>query len=151
MRQTAEERFWAKVDQSGECWLWTGCKDDQGYGTFGVEKHTVRAHRFAWTLTHGPIPNGVDVCHSCDNPSCVRVDHLFLGTQQDNSDDMKRKRRQPHGIRHGMAVLTDSDVIAIRQRYAAGGVTLTQLGREYGVVHSAISAIVTRRRWRHLP
>ena len=85
--------FWAKVDKSGECWTWTGARDPRGYGRLGRGRKTLFAHRFSWEEENGPIPNGLFVCHSCDNPACVRPSHLFLGTQKDNIRDMMSKNR----------------------------------------------------------
>ena len=90
-------RFWSKVQPTEGCWLWTGARSTEGYGYIGVgprrNHKDVLAHRLMWELTYGPIPNGLWVLHRCDTPSCVRPDHLFLGTHQDNMDDMKRKGR----------------------------------------------------------
>lgn len=89
----AERRFWAKTDRSGECWLWTGAKNPAGYGSFSMNGTNDMAHRTSWTLTYGPIPEGMFVCHHCDNPPCVRPDHLFLGTALDNMLDKVAKGR----------------------------------------------------------
>jgi len=88
------ERFWAKVDKTGDCWEWTGARFHHGYGLF-YESASVRtrAHRFAYETLAGPIPPGVLVLHRCDNPPCVRPEHLFLGTQADNVADMIAKGR----------------------------------------------------------
>lgn len=89
-------RFWQKVDTSGECWLWTAGRTKAGYGKFCVHKHTagtVLAHRFAYAQLVAPIPDGRFVCHHCDNPSCVRPDHLFLGDAEANMQDMSAKAR----------------------------------------------------------
>lgn len=88
------ERFWEKVDMSGDCWVWTGSCSPWGYGQIGVPPNQIaRAHRVSWELHHGPIPHGLYVCHHCDNPRCVRPDHLFLGTPSDNTQDMLHKGR----------------------------------------------------------
>lgn len=85
---TNQDRFWTKVDKSGECWIWTGGLHSWGYGKFSVridgKEVTLGAHTYAYELEHGPIPEGMIVCHSCDNPPCIRASHLFLGTQADN-------------------------------------------------------------------
>lgn len=88
-RVDAPERFWARVDKSGCCWVWTGSCNNKGYGRFDGEY----AHRFSWRLLSGPIPDGLNVLHRCDNPPCVRPDHLFLGTVSDNARDMWAKGR----------------------------------------------------------
>lgn len=91
-RRPIEERFWEKVDKSGDCWVWTASVDLKGYGNF---KHPLGsdAHTFSWTLHYGPITGGLCVLHRCDNPPCIRPNHLFLGTRADNNLDMIDKGR----------------------------------------------------------
>lgn len=95
VQRALADRFWPKVDKSGECWLWTGARDERGYGRIGTGgKHgTALAHRVAWELTAGALSSGAVVCHRCDVPACVRPDHLFLGSQQENLADMRNKGR----------------------------------------------------------
>lgn len=89
-----EARFWTKVKQAEGCWLWLGAKNPDGYGMLNVRNHRgTHAHRIAYALKVGDIPPGLSVLHSCDNRSCVRPDHLFLGTQLDNVKDMTKKGR----------------------------------------------------------
>lgn len=86
-------RFWEKVDRTGDCWIWNSNTRPNGYGLFWVPAwgKTTGAHRFAYILTHGSIPHGRFICHTCDNPTCVRPSHLFAGTHADNMRDMKAK------------------------------------------------------------
>jgi len=90
-------RFWSKVDKSGDCWEWTGYRERYGYGRVSMVaigmSNKVLAHRAAWILTHGEIPSGMNICHTCDNPICVNPSHLFLGTHQDNMRDRDSKGR----------------------------------------------------------
>ena len=88
-----EDRFWAQVDRSGDCWEWQGTWTGSGRGIVRYEGKYRNASRVAYILTFGPIPNGLLVCHHCDNPLCVRLEHLFLGTQSDNMQDMVAKGR----------------------------------------------------------
>lgn len=94
---TLAERFWAKVRKSKGCWEWTGAKQHNGYGFIHTGGHVIRrplrAHRASWELHYGPIPAGLWVLHRCDNPSCVRPDHLFLGSRSDNMKDCAAKGR----------------------------------------------------------
>jgi hypothetical protein len=91
------ERFWPKVRKTGGCWEWSAATRLCGYGVLNVLGRTVDAHRISWELHYGPIPRGMVVCHRCDNPPCVRPDHLFLGTKRDNTHDMLRKGRGKNG------------------------------------------------------
>lgn len=141
-----EDAFWSHVAVvEGECWLWTAGKGLTGYGVFTLfgNRRVVRAHRFAYELTHGPIPHGLHVCHSCDNPSCVNPAHLWLGTIQDNCADSVRK-----GRRH--TTLTDSDVRKIRALYANGDIARSVLARLFNVSTSSIDMIVTYHAWKQV-
>lgn len=96
-KRPVEERFWEKVEKLTDCWVWTAGTDDKGYGRILNKRKEhggeTRAHRLSWILHNGPIPTGLYVLHKCDNPPCVRPDHLFLGTNLDNMRDMKEKGR----------------------------------------------------------
>lgn len=148
-----EERFWEKVDKRGpdECWSWTGSRNGAGYGKLGGEEGSQYAHRVSYELANGVVPDGLYVCHHCDNPPCVNPDHLFLGTSQDNADDMVSKGRGARGERSRNAKLTSIQVIEMRELYATGTITKTDLARKYNVTRSAIRRIVNGEGWAHLP
>lgn len=97
------DRFWKKVDKSGDCWLWTASTDRKGYGKIGsgADRRTLIASRVAYELQIGPIPEGLNVLHTCDTPPCVRGSHLFLGTQLDNIHDAIHKGRFRTGSHSG--------------------------------------------------
>ena len=156
MRPRAD-RFWSKVQKGDGCWLWTGTRSsNMGHGVLvsGPRGSARReyAHRISWEFHVGPIPDGLSVCHHCDNPPCVRPEHLFLGTRADNTADRDRKGRHKalRGSANGRAILTEADVLAIRRRHALGESPLAiakSLGRGYAAVYQA----ATHRSWRHLP
>jgi HNH endonuclease len=151
-------RFWAKVQKTDSCWLWTGFVNSQSrYGKIqiGPRKSRVMAwvHRISWELTNGPIPDGIEVCHNCpggDNPRCVNPSHLFLGTHADNMRDAARKGQMAKGERRPTSKLTDATVRLIRMRYAAGGITQQALADEHGVSISQICGVVNRATWKHV-
>jgi hypothetical protein len=109
-----------------------------------------KAHRIAWELTYGVVPSGLYVLHHCDNHRCVRPDHLFLGTHQDNMHDMTIKKRQAKGAQIQRSKFTDADILVIRTCYAAGGISMRALARQYYVAHSTIQFIIHRKTWQHL-
>lgn len=138
-----EERFWEKVDKSGDCWLWTGCVNSYGYGRINIKKKIIKAHRVSWGLLFGPIPKGLCILHKCDNPPCVNPDHLFLGTLSDNTKDMIAKGRG------GNVKLFPNQVREIQRRFKAGEIG-TILAKEFGVNQGAISKIITGRTWKEI-
>lgn len=143
---TTADRFWARVEKTETCWLWSGGRDPDGYGEF----NGTRAHRASWELHNGPIPNGLWVLHHCDNPPCVRPDHLFLGSSADNTADKVAKGRHRLGADHGMAIVTEVQVKEIRERYRRGGISQTTLGAEYGLSQTSVSQIVLKKCWKHI-
>lgn len=155
------QRFWPKANKTSSCWLWEGTKRSKGYGTFMLRGLQCRAHRVAWELTYGPIPRGMEICHHCDNPACVRPDHLFLGTQKDNIQDAITKGRlnpknccQPTGENNGRAILTATQVNEIREIYAHKGerysrsITQRKLAHQFGISRRTIADILKLRTWR---
>lgn len=146
-RKPLGDRFWLRVDKSGDCWLWLGARRASGHGVVARGGHQggmLGAHRVAWELTNGTVPDGLQVCHRCDNPPCVNPAHLFLGTQGDNMRDMHAKGRnaalETVGERNGNARLTDEQIYAIRQ--ASKDVKTSDLARRYGVTTHHIRRIV---------
>lgn len=149
------ERFWAKVKKGEGCWLWQGRRNPPlGYGQLRIgpegNQRSQAAHRIAWMLTNGPIPAGLCICHRCDNPPCVRPDHLFLGTYSDNSLDSVRKGRakQQHGESNLNAKLTQKWVTIIRERYAAeADLRINDLAQQLGVSNATISHVLRGKTW----
>lgn len=155
--EQAIARFWAKADKAAgadACWAWTAYRDRAGYGTVrhGSQRRKVKAHRLALMLSGLDVPAGACVLHRCDNPGCVNPAHLFIGTQVDNVADMVAKGRsaRQRGERNGIAKLRSEQIVEIR-RLAATGVSRAEIGRAFGVDHSSVSKIVTRKRWAHVP
>lgn len=151
---TLAERLAFRTQKTRGCWVWQGArsKKGKGHGVIGADGGLKLTHRVAWELAYGPIPKGLFVCHHCDNPPCVRPDHLFLGTNQDNIRDASRKGRltRPLGQKHFRAVLTDAQVVAARACVAAGSGT-GEIGRMLGVKPEMIWRAVTGHSYPHLP
>ena len=148
-----EERFWSKVDRSTDdrCWPWRGGYFRRGngspsYGAFSIGRRMGRAHRVAYELTFGSIPQGMAVCHACDNPACCNPNHLWLGTNADNVRDRDGKDRAARGERAGTAKLTAAQVAAIlsdprEQR---------EIARDYGISKSTVGNIRRGEGWSHI-
>jgi hypothetical protein len=128
------------------CWLWDGFLSPRGYGKVLHNKKRWRAHRLAYALYIGEIPEGFFVCHKCDNPTCVNPQHLFLGTAQDNMDDMVTKERSMRGTAHHKSKITESDVLKIR----ADKRSQQAIADEYGLSQTGVGLIKNRINWRHV-
>lgn len=149
---TLADRFWAKVDKSGECWVWTAAHNGRrGYGGVQADGRWKRASRVSWEMENGPIPDGLHVLHRCDNPPCVRPDHLFLGTQSDNNHDRDRKGRGrwSPGEANGCHKLTNADILDIR-RLSSSGVSRAAIASMFNINKNTVSGISTRRTWKHV-
>jgi len=138
-----------ELSPSGGCAEWKGGKDKDGYGLFTRGGKTVRVHRYVYARDIGPIPDGLLVCHRCDNPSCVNPEHLFLGTAADNMHDMQAKGRKAirRGDCHHYAKLTSEIVLEAR----TGKCPTAVLARKHGVPVGALSSARLGRTWGHLP
>jgi HNH endonuclease len=156
-RARIDRRFWERVNkfgpipphcpELGECWIWKGALNEWGYGHFSIVGIVGKAHRVAWFLEHGRWPTPCAL-HHCDNPACVRIDHLFEGDDAANMADRDAKGRnaQPHGEQNGQAKLTRQLVLEIR----ASGKPQRKLAKRYGVAKSTIAAVLHRRSWREV-
>jgi hypothetical protein len=150
------ERFDSYFTKGDGCWVWHGPRHDFGYGQICRGRTPFYAHREAYERAFGPIPPGLEVLHSCDNPPCVRPDHLFIGTQAENMADCKRKGRNRGGSLGGerayQARLTPEQVDKIRLSIRLIGETQNQhharLARWYGVHRKTIYDVIARRSWR---
>lgn len=150
-RGTPAERLWRRViiDQPDECWPWTGRRIPGWHGQINVSGVAVLTHRLAWELTNGPVPDGLFVLHTCDNPPCCNPGHLFLGTRADNSADMKSKGRQTHGEKNPRAVLTWEQVVAMRSIGQA--VPTKDLAGMMGVSPRTVRDVLEGRTWQTTP
>lgn len=162
-RQPIAIRFWSKVDKSGgpdACWPWLAYKVGK-YGRMTTTKgHTEYAHRLAYMLERGEIPDGLCVCHHCDNPPCCNPAHFFLGTNADNTADMIAKGRHAHGPRankenavrgvsHYRAKLTDERVLSIRAMHASGQ-SQRAIGKAMSVDRRTVQRVLRGENWRHV-
>jgi len=149
------ERLESRLDKSpaSGCWLYLGARLPRGYGIIGAggKRKKIYAHRAAWIVWRGPIPEGMHVCHRCDNPPCCNPDHLFLGTRSDNMRDCVQKNRlnvgDRRGTNNGRAKLSEEQVREIRECYAKGGVSQSQLAAKFNIWQTHISRIIRRQAW----
>ena len=156
--RSLSDRFWEKVNKTDTCWLWTAADDGgRGYGLIRVNMQLPmqKAHRVAWELCVGAIPDGLCVLHKCDVVKCVNPSHLFLGTYKDNAVDCIKKGRfsfAQTGEDHPKAILNTIQVAEIKALLLAGGKHgfRTALAKKYGVSRAAISHIEAGRTWREV-
>lgn len=152
--------FWKRTKRVGRCLHWTGTRKPGGYGNAYFGGKMEGAHRVAYILAHGPIPPGMDVCHSCDKfypvgdttyRRCVDDTHLFLGTAEDNARDAVEKGRISRGSRHKASMFTEEQVIRLRAEFRAYGGTLVSFAQKYHHHRGTMGDLLYGRRWRHVP
>jgi hypothetical protein len=147
-------RFWSHVQKTDTCWLWIGWKNKGkwNYGRVLHQGRKYRAHRVAYELTYGPILPGLKILHHCDTPSCVRPDHLFVGTDGDNVRDAMRKNRRNQGFSKGennpRARMTRAKVEEMRRLHASG-ISMASLARQFGILESNVWDIINHRTWKN--
>lgn len=156
-RRSCEEIFWSNVNKgvASECWNWKGTiRQNHGYGCFNTyEGKLVTAHRCSWEIAFGPIPDGLIVCHHCDNKRCVNPDHLFLGTSKENSRDMMEKNRQSRGEHRYNAVISEEtakkiiDELTIDMKRGRQ----SEIARKFSISFIIVNHIKTGKTWKHLP
>lgn len=157
-----EKRFHSYVDHEagsipahapelGPCSPWKAWRTRQGYGGFWLGGRTRPAHAAALLVDGHDIPSGMEVMHLCDNPPCVRVEHLTIGTAAENKADMTAKGRQARGENQHLAKLTEAQVREIRDQHAAGTCDQRRFAELFGVNRKTINQVVNRQTWKHLP
>ena len=143
-------RFLSYVDMSEntkECWLWTGSVRRGGYGGSSFKGKVISSHRLSYILFKGEIPEGKLVCHTCDNPPCVKPSHLWIGTVKDNSIDMVTKGRSLHGEAHKKSKIKNEDVVNIR-KMNIDGIAQNEIALQYGLTAGHVNNIVKKRAWK---
>ena len=157
-KKTVAERFFAKtkladairLGMETPCLEWTGCHNGTGYGIIGHHGRNTLAHRVAWEIEHGEIPEKLFVLHRCDNPPCVRPDHLFLGNQFDNMRDAVAKgRMRRKGEENRQAKLKEADVRSIF-RLRSDGLKHKAIASKVGISQTQVCDILAGRKWAHM-
>jgi len=154
---SVEDRFFDHIGEKTDrgCIVWNGRRNKKGYGVLDItygdyNDRPVLTHRISYELFCGRIPDGMKVCHHCDNPPCINPIHFFLGTDTTNQADKHAKGRGAKGESLGRSLLTTIKVIDIRDRFSKGIATRRQLAEEYGVSRSSIEEIINRTSWKHI-
>ena len=145
---TLAARFWAKVNKTDACWLWTGAKNRKGYGVINTTAGMSLAHRVSYELSGSPIPPAKHVLHQCDTPGCVNPEHLFLGTNLDNVRDRDSKQRgnQVHGTANGRAKVSDAAVKVIR----CSPLSTRELATIFQIDITTVRQIINKETWKHV-
>lgn len=146
------DRLWNRTDRTSQCWIWTGPIRKDGYAHIYLDGKMMLVHRLAWILTNGSIPDGLFVCHKCDNRACINPAHLFLGTHLDNMRDMAEKGRAVpsycNGERNGQSKLTIEQVVEIRRLRKETSLTLRSIAKKFGVGPMQIHRIANDQNWK---
>lgn len=149
-----EDALFSNVEKGNvdDCWVWQGTQRGNGYGCVKYKGKILEAHRLSYEIHNGSIPDGLLVCHKCDNRPCVNPNHLFLGDHDDNHKDAKSKDRHTRGERQGRNKLRDADVIEIRRAYRTRvrGETIPMLAAQYGVCKRTIVSVARGKAWKHI-
>jgi len=155
-KEELEERYIKSFDkyvvrQEG-CWGWKGSKNDYGYAMMSCNRKIgdQRAHRASWIIHNGPIPNDKVIRHLCNNPICTNINHLALGSKQDNTNDMIKANRHSHGGKHKGAKLTEKQVFEIKKKLYKDEISCTKLANEFNVSRKCISDIKLNKNWKHI-
>lgn len=142
-------RFIEKILIGDGCWNWTGAKNSPGYGYFSLKGRQERANRISFKFFKGEIPEGKFICHTCDNPACVRPSHLFYGSQSENIKDAYRKGRiRSDGEFSRTAKLKTADVLTMRNLYSSGKFNKTELAKIFSITQSHACTIINRKQWK---
>jgi len=153
--KSLQERFWSKVNIPDLflCWEWIGYRNDDGYGKLGIKGRPTSAHRLSYEINIGPIPDGLCVLHKCNNPACVNPIHLYVGTPQDNMNDMVIASRQarPNGENNPKAKLTEIQVMEIIRLLKTNNMTHKEISDRFHVTPENILHISKGQTWKHIP
>ncbi len=161
------EAFSKKLNKSaGEngCWPWIGAVNRRGYGVTSINHRLVTTHRLAYFYEHGSFPDGLCVCHRCDNPPCCNPAHLFIGTTQDNTADMVRKKRQSSGEKHSKAIMpgryrgiahyaakmTEAEVLNVRRLFDVENLSPRSISKTLNLPWRRVQKIAYRQTWKHI-
>jgi len=144
-----QERIEQHIISKDGCWI-TDLSSPRGYPRIGYNHKTRKVSRIMFELHKGEIPQGMFICHKCDNRGCVNPEHLFLGSHEDNMADMVRKNRQAKGSNQGSAKLTEEQVAEIKRLLAEGKLTQRQIGEMFGICQTHVSSIKLGTKWNHI-
>lgn len=139
-------RFWAYVRKTDKCWEWQGAILSTGYGQFSHKKQRISAHRLAYILEYGQIPEGLLVCHKCNNRSCVRPSHLYAGTAKQNFADAIKAGAIRFGERHHSSKIDWNQAATIRE-LAANGVSQRKIAKQFNIAQTSVGAIIRHETW----